>query len=96
MTAARSRSRGRVRRPTQPPAVGLHSDGAQDDYPAQDWFGIAVGSAVEVVRPAGPVYRGRVDAKTPDAAFVWVVGPGGTGRQMYGNRDGVRLSPAGA
>jgi hypothetical protein len=65
-------------------------------YPAQDWSAIAVGSAVEVILPEGPPYRGRVDAKTPDSGIVWVVSLGGTGRQMHGNRDGVRLRPAGA
>jgi hypothetical protein len=96
MTVARSRSRGRVRRPAQPAAVGLLQDEAQDDYPAQDWSGIAVGSAVDVILPEGAAYRARVDAKTPDSGIVWVVSLGGTGRQMHGNRDGVRLRPAGA
>jgi hypothetical protein len=96
MTGARSRSRGRVRRPAQPAAVGLLPDGRQEDYAAQDWSGIAVGSAVEVILPEGPAYRGRVDAKTPDSAIVWVVSLDGTGRQMHGNCEGISLYPAGA
>ncbi|MDQ0925558.1 hypothetical protein QF038_004066 [Pseudarthrobacter sp. W1I19] len=96
MTGARARSRGRVRRPAQPAAVGLRPDEAQEDYPAQDWSGIAVGSAVEVILPAVPAYRGRVDAKTPDSAIVWVVSLDGSGRQMHSNRDGISLDPAGA
>ena len=96
MTGARSRARGRVRRPGPAAAVGLHPEEVQNVYPAQDWSAIAVGSAVEVILPEGPAYRGRVDAKTPDSGIVWVVSLGGTGRQMHGDRDGVRLRPAGA
>ncbi|MDQ0693259.1 hypothetical protein QF047_004219 [Arthrobacter sp. W4I7] len=67
MTGARSRSRGRVRRPGPAAAVGLQLEEAQNVYTAQDWSAIAVGSAVEVILPEGPAYRGRVDAKTPDS-----------------------------
>lgn len=89
MTGSRSRSRGRVRRPAQAAAVGLRVDG----HPVQDWSAIAVGSAVEVLLPKGAGYWGRVDAKTADSAIVWVVGGGGTGRQMHCNSEGVRLRP---
>jgi hypothetical protein len=75
-------------------AVGHHLEEVQEAYPAQDWSGIVVGSTVEVIPPVGPSYRGRVDAKTPNSEIVWVVSLGGTGRQMHGNREGVRLRPA--
>jgi hypothetical protein len=59
--------------------------------PAEDWEAIKVGAAVEVTLPAGHSYTGRVDSKTPDSGLVWVISSAGQGRQMYGNRDGVRL-----
>ena len=61
--------------------------------PAEDWSSIEVGSTVEVVISAHHSYVGRVDAKTPDSAIVWVVSATGHGRQMYGHRDGIRLRP---
>jgi hypothetical protein len=59
----------------------------------EDWSSIKVGSTVEVVISAHHSHMGRVDAKTPDSAIVWVVSTTGHGRQMYGNRDGIRLRP---
>lgn len=94
MTPAKSGTRRRVRRPSQAAAVGHHLQEIQDIYPTQDWSAIAVGAAVEVIPPVGPSYGGRIDAKTPDSEIVWVVSDG-TGRQMHGNREGVRLRPAG-
>lgn len=57
----------------------------------EDWGTINVGSSVEVVITAYHSYVGRIDAKTPDSAVVWVVSAEGHGRQMYGHRDGIRL-----
>ncbi|MFE4833526.1 hypothetical protein ACFRAU_02460 [Arthrobacter sp. NPDC056691] len=81
-------SRRRGRRSAQPET--------SDDVwqPAEDWEAITVGATVEVTLPAGHSYTGRVDSKTPDSDLVWVIDSGGQGRQMYGNRDGVRLRPA--
>jgi hypothetical protein len=93
MTPSKSGTRRRVRRPAEA-AADHRPDEVLDAYPAQDWTGIAVGAAVEVILPEGAAYSGRVDAKTPDSAIVWVVSLRGTGRQMHGNRDGVRLNPA--
>lgn len=59
----------------------------------EDWSKIEVGSTVEVVISAHHSLEGRVDAKTPDSAIVWVVSTTGHGRQMYGHRDGIRLRP---
>jgi len=88
MTKAKSTSRRRVRRPSR-------QDATDPWGPAEDWTGLSVGSTVEVRLAAGNSYLGRVDTKTPDSVFVWVVGFGSHGRQLYGNRDGVRLQPAG-
>ncbi|UTT71266.1 hypothetical protein NMQ03_09380 [Arthrobacter sp. DNA4] len=93
MTPVKSGSRRRVRRPARDGAPG-DSTGDFQPYSAQDWTLIDVGSAVEVIPAAGPAYRGRVDAKTPDSTIVWVVSLDGTGRQMHGNREGVHLSAA--
>ncbi|MGN7251823.1 MULTISPECIES: efflux RND transporter periplasmic adaptor subunit [unclassified Arthrobacter] len=61
--------------------------------PAEDWAAIKVGASVEVTLPSGHSYTGRVDSKTPDSDLVWIISSAGQGRQMYGNRDGVRLLP---
>ncbi|PTT69910.1 hypothetical protein [Arthrobacter sp. HMWF013] len=92
MTPAKSGTRGRVRGPLQA-AADFHPEDALDAYPAEDWSAITVGATVEVTPSEGPPYRGRVDAKTTNSAIVWVVGLDGTGRQMHGNREGVRLLP---
>jgi len=78
-------SRRRGRRHAQPET--------NDDVwqPAEDWNAIKLGATVEVTLPAGHTYTGRVDSKTPDSALVWIISSAGQGRQMYGNRDGVRL-----
>jgi hypothetical protein len=78
-------SRRRGRRHAQPEA--------SDDVwqPAEDWEAIKVGATVEVTLPAGHSYTGRVDSKTRDSGLVWIISSAGQGRQMYGNRDGVRL-----
>lgn len=93
MTPAKSGSRRRVRRPGREVAHGDHVGDFQA-YSAQDWATLVVGSVVDIVPAQGPAYRGRVDAKTPDSTIVWVVSLDGTGRQMHGNREGVRLSAA--
>ncbi len=97
MTTVESGSRKRRRRPVrrEPDTVpGVEGNGDGPDYPAQDWSAIAVESTVIIIPPDGPPYLGRVDAKTPDSAIVWVVSLAGTGRQMHGNRDGVSLRTA--
>jgi hypothetical protein len=103
MTPVKSGSRRRGRRPLQRepdagPGVGLHHAAGQDhpgqDHPTQDWSAIEVGSTVSVTPPAGVPYLGRVDAKTPDSGIVWVLSLEGSGRQMHGHLDGVRLLPA--
>ena len=83
-----STSHRRGRRPRIP------DETADPGIPAEDWKAISVGSAVEVGLTDGHSYVGRIDAKTPDSAVVWVVSSAGLGRQMYGNSDGVRLRPA--
>ena len=75
--------------PPRNPAAG-HSDAWVSP---EDWSSIEVGSTVEVVISAHHSHVGRVDAKTPDSAIVWVVSTTGHGRQMYGHRDGIRLRP---
>lgn len=92
MTPAKSGSRRRVRRPVRDAVVGDNPEELREAYAPQDWSALSVGSAVEVIPPVGPSYRGRVDAKTPDSEIIWVVGLGGSGRRMVGNREGVRLS----
>lgn len=88
MTTARNGSRRRV-------LGGGRADRHPDPWAAaEDWSGITEGSSVEVSVSAEHAYVGRVDAKTPDSSIVWVVSVAGLGRQMYGNRDGVRLRPA--
>ena len=102
MTPVKSGSRRRGRRPlpresgTGPGLDLKHDSGPEtgQEYPAQDWSDIGVGSTVSVTPPAGPPYVGRVDAKTPGSGIVWVVSLEGSGRQMLGNRDGVSLLPA--
>ena len=85
---AKATSRRRGRRHAQPET--------SDDVwqPAEDWDAIEVGATVEVTLPAGHSYTGRVDSKTRDSGLVWIISSAGQGRQMYGNRDGVRLRPA--
>ena len=85
MTGAKATSRRRGRRHAQPET--------SDDMwqPAEDWEAIEVGATVEVTLPAGHSYTGRVDSKTRDSGLVWIISSAGQGRQMYGNRDGVRL-----
>ena len=84
---AKATSRRRGRRHAQPET--------NDDVrqPAEDWKPIEVGATVEVTLPAGYSYTGRIDSKTRDSGLVWVIDSAGQGRQMYGNRDGVRLRP---
>lgn len=97
MTRAKSGTRRLRRRPEQPAAGATTSAGvlglrdSVPDHPAQDWSGIEVGATVHVIPPAGLPYLGRVDAKTPDSGIAWVVSLKGSGRQMHGKRDGVRL-----
>jgi hypothetical protein len=85
MTGAKATSKRRGRRHAQPET--------SDDMwqPAEDWAAIEVGATVEVTLPAGHSYTGRVDSKTRDSGLVWIISSAGQGRQMYGNRDGVRL-----
>jgi hypothetical protein len=45
-----------------------------------------------VTPPEGLPYRARVDAKTPDSGFVWVVSLKGSGRHLVGSPDGVSLT----
>ncbi|WP_376970833.1 hypothetical protein [Arthrobacter sp.] len=95
MTAATPHTRIQGRRLAPPEDGSQHVDALQDtDHPAQDCSSIAVGSTVDVIPPAGLPYKGRADAKTPDSGIAWVARLNGAGRQMHGNRDGVRLSPA--
>ncbi|WP_285249507.1 hypothetical protein [Pseudarthrobacter sp. fls2-241-R2A-168] len=91
MTPAKSGSRRRVQRPARAADVDNDPEAAADFHPRQDWSSIAVGSAVEVFPPTGPSYKGRVDAKTPDSAILWIVGLAGTGRRMHGHREGVQI-----
>jgi hypothetical protein len=65
MTGARSRSRGRVRRPGR----RRGAEEAQNVYPAQDWSAIAVGSAVEVILPEGPPTGAASMPKPPTPAL---------------------------
>ncbi len=97
MTALKSGSRRRGRRPAAP----LHGtgpdtelDGGEPGYPAQDWSAVEVGTTVEVIPPGGLPYLARVDEKTPDSALVWVLSLDGSGRQLHGNHDGVTLRRA--
>ncbi len=83
--SAAARRRGGSRRRIDP--------GPDTWEPTEKWKDIAVGSVVEVQLPAGHSYVGQVETKTPDSAVVWVLGTSGLGRQMFGNRDGVRLRP---
>jgi hypothetical protein len=88
MTMVKSASRRRGRRAVQ-------TRGNVESWdPAEDWKAIAVGTTVEVGLAPGHSYLGHVDAKTPDSSIVWVISSSGLGRQMYGNRDGVRKEPA--
>jgi hypothetical protein len=87
MTRVKATSRRRGRRHAQPET----SDAVLQ--PAEDWAVIDVGATVEVTLPAGHSYTGRVDSKTRDSGLVWIISSAGQGRQMYGNRDGVRLRP---
>ncbi|MDQ1060313.1 hypothetical protein QFZ23_004214 [Arthrobacter globiformis] len=88
MTRVKATSRRRGRRHAQPEI--------SDDVwqPAEDWEAIEVGATVEVTLPAGHSYTGHIDSKTRDSGLVWIISSAGQGRQMYGNRDGVRLRPA--
>ena len=88
MTRVKATSRRRGRRHAQPET----SDEVLQ--PAEDWAAIEVGATVEVTLAAGHSYTGHIDSKTHDSGLVWVIDSAGQGRQLYGNRDGVRLRPA--
>jgi hypothetical protein len=94
MTRVKSGSRRLRRRPVQEAGVRPGAevrDTSGQDHPAQDWSAIEVGTTVHVIPTEGLPQLGRVDAKTPDSAIVWVLNLEGSGRQMHGNRDGIRL-----
>ncbi|MDR6417078.1 hypothetical protein [Pseudarthrobacter sulfonivorans] len=94
MTAVESGPRRRRRRPVRrgPDTVPEGDVNGGPEYPAQDWSGIEVDTTVEVTPAEGLPYVARVDAKTPDSGFVWVVSLKGSGRQLVGSRDGVSLT----
>jgi hypothetical protein len=65
----------------------------ETQYPNQNWSQFRVGEDVEVQYPDGHVEKATVDAKSPDSKIVWLLSHAGQGRKMYGDWEGISLTP---
>lgn len=67
---------------------------AEKQYPNQDWTELGVGEDVDVQYPDGRIEKAKIDAKSPDSRIVWLLTHAGHGRKMYGDWEGVCLTPS--
>lgn len=67
---------------------------AENKYQNQDWTGLNVGEDVDILYPEGHIGKATIDAETPDSRIVWLLTYTGSGRKMYGDWEGVCLTPS--
>lgn len=66
---------------------------AAEQYPQQDWSKLSAGVDVDVKYPDGEIDKAKIDGKSHDSRIVWSL-TFGRGRKMYGDWEGVCLSPS--
>ncbi len=59
-----------------------------DEY-VRDWTRIRTRDEIKLSKDGQEIARGRADGVTHDGNTLWLIQPGGKGRSMFDNQDGV-------